>query len=172
MTGDTEGLIKRGARLYTEVGEDFIDDDDEDEDDETKKYNTEYVRSDEHTQSGHSRRHAGAGERRGGGLHDDEQGHRCPRDHLGHQAVQQSQRTVGARRQEACSCRGIERIVTCAVRDSRRAVWLAEGLLGGGDQGFRALPYNARRLLAVDNCIFWTDLISFEVPPDDLSDEL
>ena len=40
MTGDTEGLIKRGARLYTEVGEDFIDDDDEDEDDKTKKYNT------------------------------------------------------------------------------------------------------------------------------------
>ena len=40
MTGDTKGLIKRGAHLYTEVGEDFIDDDDEDEDDETKKYNT------------------------------------------------------------------------------------------------------------------------------------
>ena len=38
MTGDTKGLIKRGAHLYTEVGEDFIDDDDED--DETKKYNT------------------------------------------------------------------------------------------------------------------------------------
>ena len=165
MTGDTEGLIKRGAHLYTEVGEDFIDDEDEDEE-------VQYVRSDEYTQSGHSRRHAGAGERRVGGLHDDEQGDRCPRDHLGHQAVQPSQRTVDARRQEACSCRGIERIVTCAVRDSRRAVWLAEGLLGGGDQGFRALPYNACRLLAVDNCIFWTDLISFEVPPDDLSDEL
>ena len=38
MKGDAERLIKRGAYLYTEVGEDFIDEDDED--DETKKYNT------------------------------------------------------------------------------------------------------------------------------------